>query len=86
VPVYVSESVEQTPEHSSCRDVPLSHSVMVPSPLQIDVSPVHGGKHEDHHEGGVGLAMSAQLKPSSIDWHDDEMTSELKLPWQRAMV
>lgn len=72
--------------HSNTSVVPLLHSVIVPSVLHTPPAAVHGGKHEDHHEGGFGADRSAQVRLSSICWHDDDSTSALKAPWHSATV
>ncbi len=80
VPVYVSDTAEQTPAHSSTSVVALLHSVIVSFPLQIGPDAEQGGKHDCHHDGGVGEEKSAQVRPSSICWHDEDSTRALMAP------
>lgn len=80
MPEYVSDTAEQTPEHSSTRVEELSHSVIVLSALQTASDPVQGGKQDDHHEGGVGAERSAHVRLSSIDSQDGEITRALNAP------
>jgi hypothetical protein len=86
VPVYVSDTVEQTPAHSNVYVTPLLHSVMVPSLLHTDPVAEHVGKQDDHQAGGFGAARFAQLRLSSICWHEEEMTRALNAPWQSATL
>ena len=79
--MYVNDTTEQTPAHSNTSVDPISHSVIVPSPLQTAEDPEHGGKQDCHHDGSVGAASSDQVMEASICWHDWGMTRGLNAPW-----
>jgi hypothetical protein len=79
--VYVCANAEHTPAHSATNVVPMSHPVIVPSPLQTVEDPEHGGKQDCHHDGGVGAARSAHVRASSICWQEGESTRALNSPW-----
>jgi hypothetical protein len=86
VPVYVSDSAEQIPEQSATRVAPSLQTVMVSSPLQVAVEPLHAGKHDDHQDGGDGAASSAQVTLSRSCWHDAGRRIASKTPWHIEIV
>jgi hypothetical protein len=81
IPVYVCDDTAHPAAQSATSVVPISHAVIVPSPLQTVEEPEHGGKQDGHHDGGVGAASSAHVRASSICWQEGEITRAPNTPW-----